>query len=1076
MAPYLGYDSDTTFIPGTLNTSSSLTIQGGGITQTGGDVNFDSGTLFIDEDLNRVGIGITTPGETLTVDSGTSVGQVIVSRFRGNASGVNGQVINVLTSNLESGAELQAYSLSTTNSTGALLNLNDAIVLRSSSTTSGGIAFTTANSTAPLIFATDSSERFRITPTGNVGIGTTNPGQKLVVQNGGISVKGAVTPNINFEPAGIVGNADISFDGTTFGLVSNSTSASLTLSTSSTERLRISSTGNVGIGTTNPAQKLHVYGSGDVSAIFKSTNAGAEVSLDATNGYAALRIFASGTETWRVGNAGQSSSFQIHQLGVGDRLTINNSGNVGVGSTNPSFKLDVVGTLRATGESRFDNGINLKTATLNYVYFDDAIAFSRNGVGERIRINSSGNVGIGTTNPGYTLDVQGSQNVTTQISLWGRTIGQPQTLIEPGKIYATAAGLGPGNLLLQPTGGNIGIGTDSPSQILHVHAPGTDLAVIRLSGTANLQTPYNIRQGITGVSNAGFSIFDVTSATTRFAIDSAGNIGIGTGNPVSILHVESATPGVTLNTTANNGTTSITFNETGSNAARLSVSGDYLDSIIELENYSAAWASTGLVVRGNNVGIGITTPQNVLDLGSATNNRGISWGGTGANYANIWTEYSTASIHIGQGVRPTGTSTGWVSSTGISSVGRSVIKLNFNTGDIGFHTTTPVTVADGSVVTVDQRMVIAGTGNVGIGTANPTQKLHVVGLTTLGGILNNVVTISNDGTYTSGSGAGTRLDLLYGGLPIARISNTGSGVRDGWFSLFNEGTSTVNIAANASRGGNTYFNNGGNVGIGTTDPVSKLHIIGSTWSNTAGGDIVVSNSSAVGAAVTLRPTNSTSFSTGWSLYTGASASAIGDGSVGFWNHTTQKDPVRIDQSDNLHIRYANLVFGTTGRGIDFSANPNPSGMTSELLNDYEEGTWTPVWQSTGTLPTLTYSTQSGYYVKIGRVVHFWGRIYMAAWGGGGGSGNIRVGGLPFTSNSDSNHGGPLCQVTFSYSGGNAVWPSGASQVFARVLNGSTSIEYISLGVPTTQLGEIGVLQWTPNPQMYNNYFSGSYFV
>jgi hypothetical protein len=80
----------------------------------------------------------------------------------------------------------------------------------------------------------------------------------------------------------------------------------------------------------------------------------------------------------------------------------------------------------------------------------------------------SGSVGIGTTNPGYNLDVQGTQNVTDQISLWGRTIGQPQTLIEPGKIYATSAGLGPGDLLLQPTGGNLGIGTTNPTSKLQV--------------------------------------------------------------------------------------------------------------------------------------------------------------------------------------------------------------------------------------------------------------------------------------------------------------------------------------------------------------------------------------------------------------------------------------------------------------------------------------------------------------------------------------------------------------------------------------------------------------------------------
>jgi hypothetical protein len=62
----------------------------------------------------------------------------------------------------------------------------------------------------------------------------------------------------------------------------------------------------------------------------------------------------------------------------------------------------------------------------------------------------------------------------------------------------------------------------------------------------------------------------------------------------------------------------------------------------------------------------------------------------------------------------------------------------------------------------------------------------------------------------------------------------------------------------------------------------------------------------------------------------------------------------------------NLVIGTAGKGIDFSANTHAAGMTSELLNDYEEGTWTPV-PTTGT-GTYTTITASGSYVKVGRIV------------------------------------------------------------------------------------------------------------
>ena len=62
----------------------------------------------------------------------------------------------------------------------------------------------------------------------------------------------------------------------------------------------------------------------------------------------------------------------------------------------------------------------------------------------------------------------------------------------------------------------------------------------------------------------------------------------------------------------------------------------------------------------------------------------------------------------------------------------------------------------------------------------------------------------------------------------------------------------------------------------------------------------------------------------------------------------------------------NLVIGTAGKGIDFSADPSAPGMTSELLDDYEEGTWTPV--ITPDTGTITSYTASGVYTKIGNVV------------------------------------------------------------------------------------------------------------
>lgn len=94
----------------------------------------------------------------------------------------------------------------------------------------------------------------------------------------------------------------------------------------------------------------------------------------------------------------------------------------------------------------------------------------------------------------------------------------------------------------------------------------------------------------------------------------------------------------------------------------------------------------------------------------------------------------------------------------------------------------------------------------------------------------------------------------------------------------------------------------GNVLIGTGQNNSgKLQITGSTWSNTLGGDVVIRNSNSVGSALTLMPTNSSSYSAGWSVYAGASGSAIGDGAIGFYNHTGNAYRLKVDQSGNLTV-------------------------------------------------------------------------------------------------------------------------------------------------------------------------------
>jgi hypothetical protein len=87
----------------------------------------------------------------------------------------------------------------------------------------------------------------------------------------------------------------------------------------------------------------------------------------------------------------------------------------------------------------------------------------------------------------------------------------------------------------------------------------------------------------------------------------------------------------------------------------------------------------------------------------------------------------------------------------------------------------------------------------------------------------------------------------------------------------------------------------------------------------------------------------------------------------------------------------NLVIGTAGKGIDFSATPGTG--TSELLDDYEEGTFTATL--TSATPPNSPPTVTGYYTKIGDMVNV--RIAFNGVDTTGGSGVMRVTGLPFTS-------------------------------------------------------------------------------
>ena len=133
---------------------------------------------------------------------------------------------------------------------------------------------------------------------------------------------------------------------------------------------------------------------------------------------------------------------------------------------------------------------------------------------------------------------------------------------------------------------------------------------------------------------------------------------------------------------------------------------------------------------------------------------------------------------------------------------------------------------------------------------------------------------------------------------------------------------------------------------------------------------------------------------------GASASAItihnSDGTCTLASGSKLNN-CTTDGTTNLAIADGNLVIGTDGHGIDFSASSHASGMGSELLDDYEEGDFTPNFDAGGGV-TFSHNHQYGFYTKIGDTVTF--QIYLMGYAStisGGNSGNgVVIQGLPFT--------------------------------------------------------------------------------
>jgi hypothetical protein len=226
--------------------------------------------------------------------------------------------------------------------------------------------------------------------------------------------------------------------------------------------------------------------------------------------------------------------------------------------------------------------------------------------------------------------------------------------------------------------------------------------------------------------------------------------------------------------------------------------------------------------------------------------------------------------------------------------------------------------------------------------------------------------------------------------------------------------------ATTANGGTTLstrmtIDNAGNVGIGAA-PISGFSVAGTTgftWSagGTSSGLVTIGTQGTSGSSLFVNtPSASSSFASGLAIdgtYPGGvgvsviNLKAVGVQSGGGYGsdlafHTSSgavlTEQMRISSAGNITASTGNFIVGTAGKGIDFSANTHAAGMTSELLNDYEEGTWTPIIGAGA--GSITSYTASGKYTKIGRQVTLSSTITVT--NNGTGSLFILVSNLPFS--------------------------------------------------------------------------------
>ena len=579
--------------------------------------------------------------------------------------------------------------------------------------------------------------------------------------------------------------------------------------------------GAVGIGTTSPQSQLHLSSTAPIMS-FTDTNSFTDP-LDRF-------IIRAGTNQGNVQWYDDSAATTLNIM------TFLSSGNVGIGTASPSEKLEVVGKILAqssgyvhvrvdqTDSGMIDMGMSSGTA-------DGFLNVQNTGAGhvatppefklllnssEKMRVDSSGNVGIGETNVDARLHITtSSAGLVNQkfesagSAAWRFGIPASQTYFA----FDNSADALTSPKMVITSAGNVGIGTTAPDKRLDISHNGNSTNGIRVT---NSDVGTSARASLTLTSD---------SATIDFYATSNAYNGVSGWNDAGVI---------TTSSSCSNGL--------------------ILNSQVGGIKFQDATSTIMVVSDGGNVGIGTTAPAAAAKL-TVMGNQTFGLPGNGANTSGrfISIEGNTDAGGEGSGrifFTEHNSSTAGMDSYGVSLGYRggstSVVGASGNTwtgltqignGEWGMfghdNSATGVKIMQGSRSATyiafyssgSETMRVTG-GKVGIGTTSPSEKLHVNAgnIRINGGSYNLVV------DHGAGSGsAGVILQSTGGNLPFVRWTdgtNINAGIRS---------SSSLDLRFQTNGFNDRLtITSAGNVGIGTTAPTKKLHVVGDSYIEASG--------------------------------------------------------------------------------------------------------------------------------------------------------------------------------------------------------------------------------------------------